>query len=425
MITTDAELIVSKMAEGLVGSEIIKLAGEVKAKIAAGEQIANLTIGDFNPSLFPIPNQLKEHIVGAYEEGLTNYPMANGMTELRETVSNYISSRQKLNYSPDEFLISGGARPLIYATYQALVDPEDVVLFPVPSWNNNHYTHLSRGRAVFIETQAEDNFMPTVSDLEPYISDATLIAVCSPLNPTGTVFTREQLEAICDLILEENSRRGPDQKPVYLLYDQIYWSLTFGETVHVDPVSIRPEMRNYTVFIDGISKAYSATGVRLGWGFGPEKVINKMKSILSHVGAWAPKAEQIGTARFLSDTHAVDQHLKEVRNKIEFRLNGFYSAFEDLKNSGHPIEAIPPQAAMYLTVRFSLKGKKTMDGQLLETTEDVTRYLLNEAKLAIVPFYAFGTKRDSDWYRLSVGTAAEEDIERVRFNLEGALAKLS
>ena len=142
MITTDAELIVSKMAEGLVGSEIIKLAGEVKAKIAAGEQIANLTIGDFNPSLFPIPNQLKEHIVGAYEEGLTNYPMANGMTELRETVSNYISSRQQLNYSPDEFLISGGARPLIYATYQALVDPEDVVLFPVPSWNNNHYTCL-------------------------------------------------------------------------------------------------------------------------------------------------------------------------------------------------------------------------------------------------------------------------------------------
>ncbi len=425
MIASETELRISQMAESLVGSEIIKLAGEVKAKIAAGEKIANLTIGDFNPEIFPIPDELRDEIISSYKNGITNYPAANGMPELRETVSNYIQQRQGLSYSADEFLISGGARPLIYATYQAIVDPADTVVFPVPSWNNNHYTHLCRGKAVFIETTADQNFMPNAADLRPYIEEASLIAVCSPLNPTGTVFTKEQLEEICDLILTENSRRGADAKPVYLLFDQIYWSLTYGDTEHYDPVSLRPEMKNYTLFIDGMSKAYAATGVRVGWGFGPAKVINKMKAILSHIGAWSPKAEQIGASHYLSNSEAVDRYLNEIRGKIEHRLNGFYEVLQALKGQGHAVDAIAPQAAMYLTVKFSLKGKRTEEGRVLETTEDVTRYLLEEAKLAIVPFYAFGADRGSDWYRLSVGTAKESDIETVQTNLTAALAKLS
>ena len=424
MITPEIELRLSEMAEGLVGSEIIKLAGEVKAKVAAGESIANLTIGDFNPAVFPIPKELKNNIIEAYEEGHTNYPMANGMLELRREVSNYIKNRQHLDYAPEEFLIASGARPLIYAAYQVIVDPNDTVIFPVPSWNNNHYTHLSHGRPVYIETSAEDNFMPTAKDLKPYISDATLIALCSPLNPTGTVFKRETLSEICDLVLAENKRRGPGEKPVYVLFDQIYWALTYGSTEHCNPVSLRPEMKDYTIFIDGLSKAFAATGVRVGWGFGPKRVIDKMKSVLSHIGAWAPKAEQIGTASFLSNSDAVDAYLSEIKSKIEFRLNGFYAAIIQLKNAGHPVDAIPPQAAMYLTVQFSLVGKTTTDGKLLETTKAVTKYLLDEANLAIVPFYAFGTDIGSSWYRLSVGTALEADINQVSNDLTQALSKL-
>ena len=424
MITPELELRLSEMAEGLVGSEIIKLAGEVKEKVAAGESIANLTIGDFNPAVFPIPKELKNNIIEAYEKGHTNYPMANGMLELRREVSNYIKNRQHLDYAPQEFLIASGARPLIYAAYQVIVDPNDTVIFPVPSWNNNHYTHLSNGRPVYIETSAEDNFMPTAKDLKPYISDATLIALCSPLNPTGTVFKRETLAEICDLVLAENKRRGPGEKPVYVLFDQIYWALTYGDTEHCDPVSLRPEMKDYTVFIDGLSKAFAATGVRVGWGFGPKRVIDKMKSVLSHIGAWAPKAEQIGTASFLSNSDAVDAYLSEIKSKIEFRLNGFYAAIIQLKNAGHPVDAIPPQAAMYLTVQFSLVGKTTTDGKLLETTKAVTKYLLDEANLAIVPFYAFGTDIGSSWCRLSVGTALEADINQVSNDLTQALSKL-
>ncbi|HAA00982.1 MAG TPA: aminotransferase, partial [Flavobacteriales bacterium] len=284
------------MAENLIGSEIIKLAGEIREKIAKGEKIHNFTIGDFNPKIFPIPTALRDAIIEAYQNDETNYPEANGMAALRKSVAAFTNERMGLNYSENEFLISGGARPIIYAVYRTLIDPNDKVVFPVPSWNNNHYSHLTSSQCVMIETTPENYFMPSADELRPHIRDAAMIALCSPLNPTGTVFSKEGLESICDLILEENARRGPEQKPLYLMYDQIYWVLTYGSTKHYDPVSLRPEMRNYTIFIDGISKSFAATGVRVGWAFGPLRVIDKMKSILSHVGAWSPKAEQLATA---------------------------------------------------------------------------------------------------------------------------------
>jgi aspartate aminotransferase len=416
---------VSEMAENLVGSEIIKLAGEVKEKIKQGEKIYNMTIGDFNPDIFPIPKELKDEIILAYQNNETNYPAANGIEELRDSVSRYLHTREGLEYTADQILISGGARPLIYATYQTILDPEDTVLFPVPSWNNNHYCHLTAAKQIMIEATAENNFMPTAADLKPHIHEANLIALCSPLNPTGTVFTENGLAEICDLVLEENKKRGSSRKPVYLMFDQIYWSLTHGETRHFDPVSINPDMKNYTIYIDGISKSFAATGVRVGWAFGPEKLIMKMKAILSHIGAWSPKAEQVATAKYLDNDDATDEYLFSFKNDISKRLNAFYEGFTSLKNEGFQVEAIPPQAAIYLTVKFDLTGKTTAEGKLLETTADVTQYLLDEAGLAIVPFYAFGASRKSPWYRLSVGTSVYEEIDEVFGKLKTALNKLS
>jgi aspartate aminotransferase len=129
---------VSAMAENLIGSEIIKLAGEIREKMAQGEKIYNFTIGDFDPSIFPIPTLLQEEIIKAYQAGETNYPPADGILALRKAVSKMILDWQHLNYSENEILIAGGARPIIYAIFQAIVDPSDTVVFPVPSWNNNH-----------------------------------------------------------------------------------------------------------------------------------------------------------------------------------------------------------------------------------------------------------------------------------------------
>jgi aspartate aminotransferase len=194
---------------------------------------------------------------------------------------------------------------------------------------------------------------------------------------------------------------------------------------HHDPVSLRPEMREYTIFVDGISKSLAATGVRVGWAMGPKRIIDKMKSILSHVGAWAPKAEQVATARYLSNLGQYDTFLADIKQKVHARLSAFHQGFQSLKAKGYRVDSIAPQAAIYLTIRIALHGQKTADGQTLTTTRDVTSYILNEAKVAVVPFNAFGASADSSWYRLSVGTCKLEDVEAIIQSLEKALSKLS
>src|SRR5690606_27811331 len=133
---------------------------------------------------------------------------ANGEAALRKSVSKYLDENLNLNYSENEILISGGARPLIYALYQTVLDVNDTVLYPVPSWNNDAYTYLARNKEIVIETLPENKFMPTAKDLAPYIQNVNLIALCSPLNPTGTTFDEETLRNICDLIITENNRRN-------------------------------------------------------------------------------------------------------------------------------------------------------------------------------------------------------------------------
>ncbi|MEO7835759.1 MAG: pyridoxal phosphate-dependent aminotransferase [Ginsengibacter sp.] len=415
----------SALAETLIGSEIVRLGADIKAKIKSGEKIYNFTIGDFDSSIFPIPKKLENEIVNAYQDKFTTYPPADGILALRESVSTFIKEREGLDFNTNEILIAAGGRPLIYALYRALVDKGDKVIYAVPSWNNNHYVHFVEGKHEVIQALRENNFMPSANDIKPHIKDAVLIALCSPLNPTGTVFKKEELEKICDMVLEENNRRAEEEKKLYVMYDQMYWMLTFGDTVHYNPVSIRPEMKDYTIFIDGISKAFAATGVRVGWALGPEHVLAKMKAINSHVGAWSPMAEQHATARFLLQNNAVDEYLSNYKKELEERLQLIYEGFQRLRSEGFSVDACAPQAAIYLTIQINLVSKTTNNGKLLSTQSDVTSYILNEAKLAVVPFYAFGAPQDSDWYRLSVGTCKKEEIPEMLGKLKEALAKLS
>ena len=194
---------------------------------------------------------------------------------------------------------------------QTVIDKNDTVLFPVPSWNNNHYAYLTSANAVELEVSPEDNFLPTADVITPHLEGAVLLALCYPLNPTGTMFTKEQLSEICEAVIAENKKRGEGEKPLYLMYDQIYAMLTFGDSEHFNPVSLYPELRDYTIYIDGTSKCFAATGVRVGWSFGPTKVIDRMKALLTHVGAWAPKPEQQAVAEFLDNTPAVNEFVND------------------------------------------------------------------------------------------------------------------
>ena len=405
----------------MIGSEIVKLGGDIREKIRQGEKIYNFTVGDFDPSIFPIPKGLEEGIIDAYRKHFTNYPAAEGNLDLRESIAIFLKDREKLDYRPDEILVASGGRPLIYSLFRTIVDAGDQVIYAVPSWNNNHYTHLTAGQHIVIEASPENNFMPTADAIRPYIKGATLLCLCSPQNPTGTTISKKDLSAICEMVLEENARRGSGEKKLFLLYDQMYWQLTFGDIVHYNPVSLFPEMREYTIFIDAISKVFAATGVRVGWSFGPVAVINKMKAILTHIGAWAPMAEQKATAGFLLQKEAIDEYLTTFRAAVSERLHRIHNGFKQLKTEGFLVDVLAPEAAIYLTIKIDLKGKKTKEGKLLADQSEVTSYLLDAAKLAVVPFSAFGASKNSPWYRLSIGTCHLKDIDEMIGKLREAM----
>ena len=276
-----------------------------------------------------------------------------------------------------------------------------------------------------LEAEEKNNFMLTAAQIAPHIKGATLLSLCSPLYPTGTTFGKEELSAICDLVIEENKTRAESEKKLYLMYDQIYWTLTFGNTIHYNPVTLNPAMKDFTIFIDGISKAFAATGVRVGWALGPAEVIVKMRSINSHVGAWAPMAEQKAVANYLGQTEAIDKYFVHFKAEVNERLQNIFTGLQQMKQAGFNVDAIAPEAAIYLTIQIDYAGKKTADGKLLVNQADVTAYVLDEAGLAIVPFYCFGSNAESSWYRLSVGTCKKEEINEMLGALKVALQKLN
>lgn len=415
----------SHLSETLVGSEIVKLGNQIKERIRLGERIYNFTIGDFDSSVFPIPKELENEIVDAYKNHFTTYPAAEGVLDLRQSVSDFLKEREGLEYGVNEIQIASGGRPLIYSIFRAIVDRGDKVIYAAPSWNNNHYTHFTEAQHVMIEALPENNFMPTAEEIKPHLKGATLLCLCTPQNPTGTMFPKAELEKICDLILEENKSRNVNEKKLFLMFDQMYWTLTFGNNEHYNPVSLRPEMREITVFVDGISKVFAATGVRVGWSFGPELIISKIKAILSHVGAWAPMAEQKATAKYLLQKENIDRYLVNFKEEIHYRLEEIAKGFMQLKKEGFKVDVLAPQGGIYLTIKVDLTEKKKTDGTILETQADVTQYLLEEAKLAIVPFTAFGASKTSPWYRLSVGTCRKEEISEFLGKLKEAMQKLS
>ena len=417
---------IAEMASGLIGSEILKIAAEIRTRAATGKAICNLTVGDFAPSQFPIPAALRDNILAALANGETNYPPASGVQDLRDAVSRFYARELGLDYPSSSVLIAGGARPLIYGVYRAVVDPGDKVVYPVPSWNNNHYCHMVGARETRVVCGPDTLFLPTRDALVRELADARLVCINSPLNPTGTAISAESLRDICLAIVEENDKRKTSgERPLYLMYDHIYWMLCVEGVEHVTPTKLVPEMAPYTVYIDGISKAFAATGLRVGWSTGPADVIERMSALLGHVGAWAPRAEQVATAPLLDDPSAIKSFLETFRPAVNMRLEKLHEGFAAMQREGLPVEALPPMGAIYLTVQIAPFGKTTPQGQVLSTNEDVRHYLLEAADFAMVPFQAFGMAGDSGWFRLSVGAVSEAEIRAAIPRVASALRALT
>jgi aspartate aminotransferase len=179
------------------------------------------------------------------------------------------------------------------------------------------------------------------------------------------------------------------------------------------------------VFIDGLSKSFAGTGIRVGWATAPAHVLPKMRALIAHIGAWAPKPEQIAAGKFLMNNDAVDTYLDQFRAQLQARLQSFYDGFMALKAKGYPVDAIAPQAAIYLSVKIDLVGKTTPDGRVLNDPDAFPDSLLNTVGIGMLPFSWFVATSYGDWFRISVGTCRQEDVTEVMDILEAGIAALT
>jgi aspartate aminotransferase len=280
---------------------------------------------------------------------------------------------------------------------------------------------LVGAEGVTIPTDPGTRVLPTRASLENAVRGARLLALCSPQNPAGTAFTAGELRDICALVVEENARRDAGERPLYLMYDQVYWTLTFGGTRHEHPIGVCPEVAPFTVYVDGISKALAATGVRVGWVVAPPDLAKPMSGLLGHVGAWAPRAEQSAVASYLDDPATVAADRAELVAGVRARLDALYDGLVAMRADGLPVDVIAPEGAIYLSVRFALDGRTLPDGTRLSNDETIRAWLLRAAGLAVVPFHAFGVPGDSGWFRLSVGAVSLAQIAQVLPRLRAAL----
>jgi len=410
----------SRLSQGLIGSEVLRIASEVRAAIASGRQVLNLTVGDFDPREFPLPDLLREQVKTALDAGHSNYPPSNGVPELRRAVADLYRREMRLDYPVESVLVAGGARPLIYAVYRTLLDPGDKVVFPVPSWNNNHYAHLSGAAGVALPVRREHGFHPTPEQIAEALPQARLLALCSPLNPTGTNMTPDALTAIAWLVVEENRLRARSgRRPVFLLFDQVYWGTSFDTGLPLTPAALVPEVAPYTVLVDAISKSLAATGLRVGWALAHPTVASRLADFLGHVGAWAPKAEQVATAAFLDHPDAFHAFRAQMAERLGTRLRTLYQGLRSLRDRGVPVDAVEPEGTLYLSARFPLGG--ALGGRTMHSNEDVRRLLLEQAGVAVVPFQAFGVTGEDGWCRLSVGATSPAAIEQGLARLEATL----
>lgn len=401
----------SFVGNNIVGSEIIKISQQIK-EVSKTRPVQNFSIGDFNPKINPIPEKLKEYIVESYNDGLTNYPMSPGELDLRVSVSNYIKKTKGIEYTEEEILIGCGVRPLIYTIFKTIVDSEDTVMYPVPSWNNNHYSFLHSAIKIPIECKPENSFFPTFEDVKGKLENTRLLCLCSPQNPTGRVIDKDTLKQICDEIVRINKEKT---KKTYLFFDQIYSDLV-PNGLFTHPLDVCPEIRDYLICVDGVSKSLCATGVRVGWVFGPKNIISKMTEIFSHIGAWSPKPEQTAVSKYLNDYELISEFITNKVNQYSEISNKICEKLEELKQRKFRIDYQKPEGGIYISIYLG-------ESQFFTTVENYVQFLIKNCGVGLVPFEYFGSTDNNGWFRMSIGGVDINNIDEVTKSLETICVK--
>lgn len=420
MTGSDGEWYLSELANGIERSRILSIATQVKKMKADGKQVTAFTVGDFSPEQFEVPHSFTDELEAAVHQNQTNYPPAAGLPELRESLSNWMIYKYGLNVGSEGIIVGSGARPVLFASFKLFLEPGEGLAHGVPAWNNHYYVHLNSAKDIAIEGNSESRFLPTAEGVKERISEIRVLILNSPLNPTGTCFTAEELGAICDVVLEENhKRRKNGDKPVMLVYDQVYSTMTAKGIEHVHPVQVRPDMFEFTITLDAISKSLTATGLRLGWMALPPKLAAPVIALIGHMGSWPARPIQQAAAETYSDPSKLESYFEDLDSRISDRMEILFTSLSKMKDSGLPVDFIPPQGGIYLSTRFNLFSALGVN-----TNEEIRLWLLEEAGIAVIPFQAFGLEDESGWFRISIGAVSVDEVADAMNRLENALQNI-
>jgi len=399
-------MILSKRAQNLKTSPTLFLVAKAKELQAKGHPVISLTVGEPDWPTFPVAATAGKE---AIEKGITKYTPANGTVELRQAVADKIKAEIGLEYTVKNITVASGAKFIIFGALQMLCSPGDEVIINSPYWvSYPTMVELADGVPVVVECDEKDHFKMTPEKLEKAITAKTRVFLfCSPSNPTGLVYTREELKALAEVL-----KRYPQ---VVVISDDMYNRLMFdGTSVAPHILHVAPELKDRVVLVNGGSKAYSMTGWRIGWAVGPEKLITAMGDYQSQSTGSPSSISQYAAVAAIK--HSEPDIALVVKTLIQ-RKN---AALEEFKKVPQ-LRVIEPQGAFYLWVEMKSIYGKTHKGRKIQGSKDFAEILLNEYFVAIVP----GAECGCDGYvRLSFA-CTEDQMKEAIHRMASCLGQLS
>lgn len=391
------EFNLSKKGLGIEPSITLEITAKAKAMKDSGIDVISFGAGepDFNT-----PENIQQEGIRAIKEGLTRYTPASGIIELKKAVCEKLKVDNGLEYKPSNIIISSGAKHSIHNALLAILNPGDEVIYAVPFWvSYPDLVKLADGVPVLVDTIEENNFKFNVEDLNKVLTNKTkAIILNSPSNPTGAIYSGEELKAIAEWAVENN---------VFVISDEIYEKLVYDDNNHISIASFNEDIKKLTIVINGMSKSHAMTGWRIGYAAAHEDIVKVMSNIQSHATSnpcsISQYASVVGLTGDQGSVEDMKKHFVERRNYMV-----------DTINTIKGLSCRKPEGAFYIMINFTQLLGKTIKGKEIKSSMDFANLLLEEGKVAVVPGIAFG---DDKYVRLSYATSMDnikKGLERIK-----------
>lgn len=376
----------------------VTLAIDAKAKQMQSEGLNVISFGVGEPD-FNTPKNIMEAAVEAMEKGFTRYTAASGYPKFKEAICKKLKEDNGLEYTPDQIIVNNGAKHSLFNALQAICNPGDEVIIPVPYWVSYlELVKMSDAVPVLVETTEANEFKLTTEALLAAITPKTkALFLNSPSNPTGSLYTREELEAIAKVAVEKN---------FIVISDEIYEKLVYDGAEHISIASLNEEIKDRTIVINGMSKAYAMTGWRIGYTASNKEIAKIMGNFQSHATSHPNTIAQYASVEaLLGDNSSVE----EMRVAFDERRKFMVERINQIEG----LSCLTPKGAFYVMMNISKIFGRTIRGKMITNSMDLSELLLDEAHVAVVPGVAFGVE---NYVRLSYANSLEnikEGLNRI------------